>query len=93
MSPIAQSDGHDAPRLLGELVPGVAAVSDDVVVGAEHAVGQPVVAQELPDVFGGIELGAFGRQGQSGDVFGDFELGGHVTFGEITPKMRVEAVR
>ena len=34
MGPLAQSDGHDAPELLDELVPGVAAVSDDVVVGS-----------------------------------------------------------
>ena len=49
-APIAQSEGHDAPRLIDELVPGVAAVIDDVVVGGEDAVRQPVFAHELPDV-------------------------------------------
>jgi hypothetical protein len=29
----------------------MAAVVEDVVVGAEDAVGEPVVAYELPDVF------------------------------------------
>ena len=32
MRPVAQSDGHDAPRLFDEFVPGVAAMIDDVVV-------------------------------------------------------------
>jgi hypothetical protein len=32
MRPIAQCDGHDAPRLIDELVPGVAAMVEDVVV-------------------------------------------------------------
>ena len=41
---------------------------DDVVIGLENAVGEPVVAHELPDVFHRIELGAFRRQGDDGDV-------------------------
>ena len=57
MGPIAQSDGHDFPGLLGELVPGEAAVIEDVFIGLEDAVGEPVVAQELPDVLDRIELG------------------------------------
>ena len=61
MSPFAHADGHDAPRLVDEFVPRVAAVIDDVVVGFEYSVGQRVVAHELPDVFG-VKLGTFGRQ-------------------------------
>ena len=68
MGPVAQSDGHDAPGLVDELVPGVAAVSDDVVVAFEHVVGEPIVAQELPDIFGRIEFGTLCQQRQSGDV-------------------------
>ena len=64
MRPIAQSDGHDAPGLIDELVPGVAAVVDDVVVGFEDAVREPVVAHELPDVLDGVQFGAFRRQRQ-----------------------------
>ena len=37
---MAQSDGHDAPWLI-----------DEIVVGFEDAIGEPIVAQELPDVF------------------------------------------
>lgn len=50
MCPLVQADGHDAPRLIDEPVPGEAAVVDDVIVGFEDAVGQPVVAHELPCV-------------------------------------------
>jgi hypothetical protein len=48
--PAAQADGHDAPGLFDELVPGITAVIDDITLGVEDAVGQPVVADELPDV-------------------------------------------
>ena len=68
MSPIAESDGIDAPRLIDELVPGVTAVVDDIVVGFEDAVRQVIFAQELPDIFGRIELRAFGRQRQERDI-------------------------
>ena len=30
--PLAQSDGHDAPRLIDELVPGFATMVDEIVV-------------------------------------------------------------
>jgi hypothetical protein len=66
--PLAQSDGHDAPGLVDELVPSLAAMIDEIVVGFEDAVGEPVVAHELPDVFHGIEFRAFRRQGDDGDV-------------------------
>ena len=71
MSPLAQSERHDAPWLIGEAVPGEAAMVEDVVVGFEDAVRQPVVAHELPDVLDRVELGAFRRQRQQGDVGGD----------------------
>ena len=35
MCPITKSDRHDGPGLVDELVPGIAAVIEDVVVGAE----------------------------------------------------------
>jgi hypothetical protein len=47
--PAAQPDGHDAPGLFDELVPGIAAVIDDIALGVEDAIGQPIVADELPD--------------------------------------------
>lgn len=74
MGPIAEADGHDCPRLIDEPVPGVTAVIDDVVVGSEDTVRQPVFPHELPDVFDWIELGRFRRQGHQGDIVGDVEL-------------------
>src|SRR3546814_4729200 len=62
MGPFASSDGHDAPRLVDELVPRLTAVVDDVVVGGEDPVGEPVIAHELPDVLDRVQLGTFGRQ-------------------------------
>ena len=77
------SDGHDAPRLIDELVPRFAAMIDDVLVGCEDAVRQPVVAQELPDVLDRVEFGTFGRQRDDADVGGNDELTGHVPAGLI----------
>ena len=57
MRPIAHADGHDLPWLADELVPGFAAERDDVFVGFENPVRQPVVAHELQDVLGWVQLG------------------------------------
>jgi hypothetical protein len=69
--PLAQSDGHDLPGSVDKGIPGVAAVIDDIVVGFEDAVREPVVAHVLPDVFNGIEFRALWRQGENGDVGGN----------------------
>ncbi len=55
----------------------------DVVVGAEDAIGEPVVAHELPDIFDGVEFGRLRRQRHQGDVVGDVELVGKVPTGLI----------
>ena len=68
MRPLAEPDGHDAPGLVDELVPCLTAMIDEIVVGFEDTVGEPVVAHKLPDVLDGVELGAFWRQGDNGDV-------------------------
>ena len=74
MRPLAQSDRHDPPGLIGELVPGVTAMVDDVVVGFEDAVRQPVVAHELPDVLDRVQLRASGRKRQQCDVGWDDQV-------------------
>jgi hypothetical protein len=61
----------------------VAAVRDDVVVILEHAVGEPVVAHELPDVLHDIELRAFRRQRQQRDVVWHGDVAGEVPPGLI----------
>ena len=38
---MAQSDGHDSPGLIDEIVPSLAAVVDEIVVGFKDAVGEP----------------------------------------------------
>ena len=68
MGPLSQSDGHDPPGLIGKLIPSFAAMVDEIIVGFEDAVREPIVAHELPDVFHRVELGAFRRQGDDGDV-------------------------
>src|SRR3954465_5189999 len=47
MSPVSQADGHDKPRPISELVPRLAAVIDDVWVGGEDPVRDPVLAHVL----------------------------------------------
>ena len=84
MRPIAQSDGHDAPRLGFEFVPGVAAVIDESVGVEKDTVGQPVVPHELPDVLLRVELGALWRQRHDGDV------GRHHEFRREVPSGLVE---
>jgi hypothetical protein len=51
---------------------------DDIVVVEEDAVGEPVVAHELPDVFGRVEFGTLGRERYERDVAGDVELAGRM---------------
>ena len=90
---MAHSDGHDAPRLIDEPVPGEATMVDDVVVGFEDAVRQPVVAHELPDILDWIELGTFGRKRDNCDVAGDLELASGVPSGLIHQHESVSARR
>jgi hypothetical protein len=59
MGPVAQSVAYGTAWLVFECVLSVGAAIDDIVVTTEDAVGEPVVADELPDVFGRVELGAF----------------------------------
>ena len=60
--PLAQANRHNLPGLIDEAVPRFAAMVDEVVVGVENPVRQPVVAQELPDVFDRVQLRAFRGQ-------------------------------
>jgi hypothetical protein len=56
---------------------------DDVVVGFEDAIGEPIVPHELPDIFHGVELWAFRRQRDDGDVVGHNEACRQVPAGLI----------
>lgn len=71
------------PWLIDELVPRLAAMIEDVIVGSEDAVGEPIIAHELPDVLDRVEFGTFGRQSDDADIGGHDELSGHVPSGLI----------
>jgi hypothetical protein len=64
---------------------------DDVVVGAEHAVGEPILAHELPDVLHRVQLRAFGWQRDDGDVGRHDELMRQVPSGLVDKKDGVSA--
>jgi hypothetical protein len=56
---------------------------DKVGVGGEHPVREPVVAHELPDVFGGVELRAFRWEHDERDVARNREAGREVPSGLV----------
>ena len=70
-------------RLSFELVPCFATVIDEIVFVEKDAVGQPVVAQKLPNVLLRVEFGALGRQRHDGDVGGRDQLGGEMPAGLV----------
>ena len=57
MGPFAVTDGDDFARLIDKLVPGLAAVGDDIIVAIEDPVREPVTAHELPYVLHGVQFG------------------------------------
>ena len=63
--------------LASEFVPGLAAVVEQIVSVEEDPVGQPIVAHELSDVLGRVELGTFGRKGREREIARHIELAGH----------------
>ena len=69
--------------MVDELVPSVAAVVDDILVGIEHSVREPIVAHELPDVFLRVQFGAFCGQRDQRDVWRDFEAAGEMPAGLV----------
>src|ERR671910_418711 len=58
MGPLAHADGRAGVRLCDKPVPGVAGCIDDVVVGFEDAVREPVGADVLPYLLAGFSSGA-----------------------------------
>ena len=66
--PWSPGDGCNAIRHLHQLVPGIAACVEDLVVGIPNAVAEKVGSQELPDILNGVQLGRIGRKRQQHDV-------------------------
>ena len=54
---MAASDGYDARGLADQLVSGITTMINDLVVGFEDVVGEPVIPHELPDVFDRCQAG------------------------------------
>ena len=52
---------------------------DEIIVGFEDTVREPVVAHKLPDLLDRVELEAFRWQGDNGDVGWHDEARRHVT--------------
>lgn len=71
---MSKRDKNDAPGLLDKLVPGMAAMGNDVFARAENVVREPVVTHELPDIFGWVQFRALWRQRHESDVGRDNEL-------------------
>ena len=44
-------------------------MTDEIIIGFIDAVGEPVLAEKLPNVFYWVEFGAFRRQGDDGGVW------------------------
>ena len=64
---------------------------DDVVVRCEDAVGEPVIAHELPDVLDRVQLGTFGGQRDDADIGRHIQFARHVPTGLIHQHDRVSA--
>ena len=56
MSPVSEAEGHNFLGLVDQPVPGITAVSDDVVVVLEDEVEPPVLAHESPDIFDQVQF-------------------------------------
>ena len=78
MRPISQPERHDCPGLIGQPVPSMAAVGDDIIVVLEDPIGEPVLAHELPDVLLRVQLRRLRRQRHEGDIFRQLEFSGGV---------------
>lgn len=93
MRPISQSDGHDTPWLIGELIPSIRTMVEDVIVGLEDSVREPVLTHELPDVLDRVQFWAFCRQRHQGNIGRDFQVAGNVPTGLIEQQHRVSVRR
>src|SRR3974390_2657033 len=83
MSPSSHSDGRDGLGLCDEAAPSVAGSVNDVVVGVEDAVRQPVATHVLPNVLNRVELRGARGQEQQGQVLRNSQGGGGVQAGAV----------
>ena len=81
--PLAHADGGDRVRLCDEPIPGVTGCIDDVVVGVEDAVREPVGADVLPYLLDRVQFRRTGRQEDQRNVLGHAEIAGGVPTGPV----------
>jgi len=84
-------DGHNARRLIDQLVPSLAAVIQDIVAGSEHTVKKPVNAHEPPDILDRVEFKTFGWKRDDTDFAGNVQLIRHMPTGLIHQHSSVSA--
>ena len=70
MGPFAQADGHDAPGLIDEAVPIVAAVADDVVVVCNTRLESQLSRMNCQTFSMTFSSGHFGGSGSGGMLRG-----------------------
>ena len=81
---MASSDGHDEPGLIGELVPGVAAVIDEIVGSLVKTRLESQLSRMNCQTFScGFSSGDFRRQRHECDVGGHHEPGGEMPAGLV----------
>ena len=76
MSPLSETDGSDGFRQVGKVVPGGTGGVDDVLDAVEDGIGQPICAQELPDILDRVQFGSTGRQKDQADIAGELQFTG-----------------
>jgi len=74
-----------------ELVPGLAGGIDDSLVGVEDTIGEPVLAQILPDVLDRVQLRGSRGQEDERHVLGDDEVAGGVPAGAVEQQSGIKA--
>jgi hypothetical protein len=89
VSPISEADGFDLVRQVEKAVPGV---FEDGLIVFEDAIGQPVLAQELPDILHRVQFRRACRQQDRHDVAGNPETAGGVPSGPIEQEHRASAM-
>lgn len=65
MSPLADSNGCDAPRMIGACIPCATPMAENIVVGFEYSVREPVIAHEPPQLLDGVDWAQRGGNGMS----------------------------
>ena len=89
MCPIAHVDRRDRLGPGDESVPGAASGVEDVVVGFDDAVGESVLAEELPDV---LDPGCSGERDGSGTMVAFFRARSRSVVCRSTWSIREEGV-